>query len=257
MELFDTHTHLDLPEFQSDLKEVLQRAGEKGVEKLICVGTTHDSTRDCIQLARQFPQRIYAAAGLHPNYCCESAPNDFERIAHFAQHREIVAIGETGLDFYRDYCDPDSQKNMFRRHIKLSLEIGKPLIIHARKADEQVLQILEEEGKSLHGVRHCFDGSSQIAARYFELGFHIALGGIITRPGHKKIKAAVAQAPGERLLLETDCPYLSPHQVKAGRNEPAFIAHVLDALADIRQTAPEEMARLTTRNANRLFLGET
>ena len=255
MELVDTHAHLDMPEFQSDLLDVLQRAAEAGVGRIICVGTTLDSCQRCVQLARRYPGRVFAAVGIHPNYCAEARADDFEQVEAMASLAEVVAVGETGLDLHHSYSPPELQGDYLRRHIRLSLSVGKPLIVHARKADEQLLRILGEQAQMLHGVRHCFDGSAQTAARYLDLGFRLGFGGAITQPGHKKLKAAARMVPAARLLVETDCPYMTPAGQPGGRNEPAFITHAVQALAGLRKVTPEEIARITTGNAARLFFG--
>ena len=256
MELVDTHAHLDLPEFERDLVHVLRRAAEAGVDRIVCVGTDLASSGRCVELARRFPARLYAAVGVHPNHCAEAGSEDFERIGQLARLPEVVALGETGLDFHRTYSDRELQVRWLREHIRLALSLDKPLILHARKADEELLRLLREEAHRVRGVRHCFDGAAQVAAQYAALGMHIGFGGALTKPGHKKLKAAAAQVPARHVLVETDCPYVRPAQVPAGRNEPAFIVHTLGALARVRQTSPEQIAQLTTCNAARLFFGE-
>jgi TatD DNase family protein len=254
MNIVDTHAHLDMPEFEADLTQVLQRAGEAGVRQIICVGTTLDSSRRCVKLSRQHPNRIYATVGIHPNYCCEPG-EDADELERLATLPQVVAIGETGLDFHHDYASQEQQERFFRRHIRLSLSVGKPLIVHARKADERTIAIMAEEAQMIHGVRHCFDSSAQIAAGYLERGLHIGFGGIITRAGHKKLKRAARTVPDERLLVETDCPYMTPRGAESGRNEPAFIRGTVRALAGLRGRSDDTIAEVTSRNARRLFLG--
>ena len=255
VEIVDTHAHLDTPEFRIDVPDVLQRAAEAGVGRIICVGTTLDSSRLCIQLARRFPGRVFAAVGIHPNYCAEADARDFNQVETEASLPEVVAVGETGMDLHHSYSPPEVQAEYLRRHIQLSLSVGKPLIVHARKADEDVLRILAEETRGLHGVRHCFDGSAQTAARYLDLGMCLGFGGTMTQPGHKKLKAAALMVPAERLLVETDCPYMMPAGQPGSRNEPAFITHVVQAFAELRRVSPNEIAGTTTRNALGLFFG--
>jgi len=255
VELVDTHVHLDLPEFEADLVEVLERAAQVGVGRMICVGTTLESSRACARLARRYSGRLFASVGVHPNYCAEAGPEDFDEVRALAALPEVVAVGETGLDFHHDYAPRDIQKEWLREHLRLSLAVGKPIILHARKADEDVVSILREEAQRVHGVRHCFDSSAQVAARYLELGLHVSFGGIITRPGYKRVKAAAAKVPVGRLLVETDCPYMAPVQVATGRNEPAFMEHTVRALAGLRRVGFEELAEATTRNACQLFFG--
>lgn len=253
MDIVDTHAHLDLEDYEDDLVDVLQRAGEAGVNRIICVGTSLEASERCVELARRFPQRIYATVGIHPNYCSEANTTDWDRIGELARLAPVVAIGETGLDFHHSHSDRDSQEAWFRRHIELSLSVGKPLIVHARKADQRSIELLAEGGEIIHGVRHCFDSSAQIAAQYVERGLHVGFGGLLTREGHKKLKQAARTLPEERLLVETDCPYMTPRSVESRRNEPAHIVKTVEALADIRSSVPQHIADLTTRNAGRLF----
>jgi len=253
MELMDTHAHLDLPEFARDLADVLQRAAQAGVGRIICVGTTLESSRQCVELARRFPGRIYASAGIHPNHCGEAASDDLDGIKHLARLSEVVAIGETGLDLHHTYAPPELQEQYLQEHVRLAVTVGKPLIIHARRADTQLLRVLREEAEAVHGVRHCFDGTPDAAADYLELGMHVAFGGILTRAGYNRVKQAAGVVPATRLLVETDCPYMTPPGAGTARNEPAFIVHTVQALAALRRTSAEEIASITTHNALRLF----
>lgn len=255
MELVDTHAHLDMPEFDGDLSEVLRRAAEAGVGRIVCVGTTLESSRRCVELARSHRSRIFASVGIHPNYCAEAHDEDFRKIEAMARLPEVVAVGETGLDFHHAFSPHEIQAKYLRRHVRLSLSTGKPLIIHARKADERTLDILSQEAQTIHGVRHCFDGSAAIAARYAALGMHLSFGGTITQPGYKKLKAAARLVPPTRLLVETDSPYVLPAGQAGSRNEPAFITHAVHALAALRGATPKDIARLTTSNAVHLFFG--
>lgn len=253
MRIVDTHAHLDATQFDQDLHPVLQRAADAGVYKIICVGTTVESSRACLELAERFPERVHAAVGIHPNYSSEEKEADFDLLGRWIQHPGAVALGETGLDYHHDYSPKDRQKDFFRRHIRLALATNTPLIIHSRKADSDTLEILRQEGERIPGVRHCFDSSAQIAAAYLELGLHVAFGGTLTRRGHKKLKTAARSVPDERLLVETDCPYMIPRPVDVRRNEPAFITHTVEALSDLRNRTPEKIAESTTRNAEELF----
>jgi TatD DNase family protein len=167
----------------------------------------------------------------------------------------VAAVGETGLDFHRDYAPAEMQVDCFLRHLRLARSVGKPLVIHARRADEDVLAILAREGAGVRGVRHCYDGTPGTAERYVELGMHVAFGGAATRSRHKKLKAAAASIPAERLLVETDCPYMRPAGAPEGPNEPANVRLVVGTLAELRGAGAEEIARITTRNAEELLLG--
>lgn len=250
----DTHAHLDLPDYADDLDAVLRNAGRCGVGRIICAGTSLESTRRCIGLASQFPGLITAAAGIHPG-CCSPLPGDaIKQLRTLAASPEVVAIGETGLDFHRDYRDRQLQKDFFRRHIEIALELDKPLIIHGRKADEEILAVLDSYDGPISGVRHCFDGSEQIAALYAERGFYLAFGGLITRQGYKKPKKAARSTPPDRLLIETDCPYMTPAGAPSRRNQPAYISLTVEALAELRNETTERIAAVTTENAKTLGL---
>jgi len=263
MRIVDVHAHLTMPEFAPDLPEVLAHAAAAGVEMMLCVGTDLRSSDQCVELARRFPGRIWAAAGIHPNDAGEAGAQDLVSLCELCKHAEVVAVGETGLDFHHAFTPRDLQTWAFREHIRLARETGKPLVVHARKSDDEVLAILAEEAAaaspeeaSLRGVRHCFDASLQIAARYVEQGFYISFGGILTQIGYKKVKAAAAALPAERLLVETDCPYQAPASCAGARNEPAFIVETVRALAVLRSETPESVADVTTSNARSLFFTE-
>jgi TatD DNase family protein len=255
MRIVDTHTHLYMPQLAGDLDAVLGRAQAAGVDRMVCVGVDARSSRQCAELARAHPDRVLAAVGIHPNDLAEAAPDDMDGVSALASLPEVVAIGETGLDFHYDRTPSGEQVVGLRRHIELARRAGKPIIIHARKADERVLEILSEFGGPIRGVRHCFDASPPVAEAYLKAGLHISFGGAITRPGHKKLKAAAAAVPADRLLVETDCPYQSPARYAGQRNEPAYVVEVVRALAALRGTTAEEVAALTTANAEALFFG--
>jgi TatD DNase family protein len=253
MQLMDTHAHLDAPEFEADLDDVLRRAAEAGVGAILCVGTDLPSSMRCMALAGRYPDRIRAAVGIHPNYWAQAGPDDWARVEELALSPEVVAVGESGLDFHYTYTAREAQADGLRRHIRLARRAGKPLIIHARKADEAVLSVLREEGPTPDGVRHCFDRPFAAAEGYLGMGYHVAVGGAVTRPGYVKFKQAVRALPPDRLLLETDCPYQSPAAHAGRRNEPAFMVDTLDAVAVLLGEEPQSVAARTTRNAAALF----
>jgi TatD DNase family protein len=251
--IFDTHAHLDAPQFEGDLAGVIERAKAAGVERILCVGTDLRSSRRCLELARRFPGRLRVAVGIHPNHWAEAREGDFEAVERLAAEREVVAVGETGLDFHHAFTPPDAQVEAFRRHLGLAASAELPVVIHARKADEETLRVLAEQDGPVRGVRHCFDGSVSVAGRYVALGLHVSVGAIVTREGHKRLKAAVAALPAERVLVETDCPYQAPACRAGERNEPAFIVETVRAVARLRGDTPDELAALTTANAEALF----
>ena len=253
MRIIDVHAHLDDERFADDLEQVLLRAEQVGVCRMISVGTNAESSGRCVGLARRYPDRIRASVGIHPNRWAEAGDAEWERVCELAERPQVVAVGETGLDYHHEYTPKDEQKHGFRRHVELSQRTGKPLIIHARRSDDDAIALLAEFAGELTGVRHCFDRPGELMDRYLELGLHVSIGAAVTRPGYKKFKAAVRRLPAERLLVETDCPYQSPASRSGNRNEPAYIVETLKAIARLRETTVEDIADLTTRNARRLF----
>jgi TatD DNase family protein len=256
MDIIDTHAHLEQECFSDQLSEILERGRKAGVDRVLCVGTSLPTSRRCIELSRQHPETLAAAVGIQPTRCAEADSSWSEQMGELLQNDCVVAVGETGLDFHHEYSTQAEQEAFFRRHVRLSLDINLPLIVHARKADPETLAILNDETSELRGVRHCFDSSTQIAEQYVEMGMHVAFGGILTRPGHKKLKQAARRVPDGKLLVETDCPYMIPDRVEAERNEPAYITHTIHALASLRDQCPDEIAEITTTNARMLFFHE-
>ncbi len=196
---------------------------------------------------------IRASVGIHPNYWAQAGPDDWAEVEVLADRPEALAVGESGLDFHYTYTTREAQAEALRLHVRLARRAGKPLIIHARKADEAVLAVLRDEAPTPGGVRHCFDRPMAAAEGYLELGYHVAVGAAATRPGYVKFKKAVRALPPDRLLLETDCPYQSPAGRSGERNEPAFIVETLEAVAAIREEPAQAVAAQTTRNAATLF----
>lgn len=253
MEAFDVHAHLNLVAFRDDLHAVLDRAEEAGVSRILCVGVDLETSRRAVVLAGRYPDRILAAVGIHPDNWADSA-DEMDAVAELAADLHVAAIGETGLDFYHEHTPHDAQADGFREHLRLASSVSKPVIVHARRSDDEVLRILSEETSPPGGVRHCFDRPWETADRYLELGFHISLAAAVTRPGYKRLKVAVARMPADRLLVETDCPYQSPASHSGERNEPAFIAETIEAAAALRDQTAEQFASLTNANAQALFL---
>ncbi|MHC4789742.1 MAG: TatD family hydrolase [Planctomycetota bacterium] len=251
--LIDVHAHLAAPEFEADLDDVLRRAAGAGVDRIVCVGTDLPSSRRSVELARRSPERIAAAVGIQPNQGASAGPQDMAEIERLGALPEVAAIGETGLDFRLDFTSPQRQVELLREHLRLARGTGKPLILHCRAADDELLELLMREGGELRGVRHCFLGPAELAMRYAAAGFHLSFTGAITRPGYKKAKAALRALPADRLLLETDCPYQAPAARAGVRNEPAFLLDTARAAAAIRNESVAELARLTSRNAESLF----
>lgn len=253
--IFDTHTHLDDEQFDDIRDTVLARAEQAGVDGMIVVGTSVATSRKCVELATAHDQ-LHAAVGIQPNYCNEADEEAWSAIVAMASQQPVVAIGETGLDRHWDYTPFDVQQDYFDRHLRLSQTSGLPFIVHMRDCDEDVLRMLREAAKRapLHGVMHSFTGSAETAAECLSLGLHISFAGMVTYKKSRELRSIARTVPLDRLLVETDCPYLSPHPVRGQRpNEPALIAHTAACLADLHGMPVDELAQRTTENAHRLF----
>jgi TatD DNase family protein len=255
MELFDTHAHLDQPEFDDDRTEVLARAHVAGVSHIIAIGISADTSKVCIDLSAEC-EGVYAAVGLQPNYLAESQPGDWDRVVAMVDEPGVVAIGETGLDRYWDFTPFEMQQDYFDRHLRLSQERGLPFTVHMRDCDEDILVILREAHRRgpLAGVLHSFTGSQAMAEECLAMGLYISFAGMVTYKKSDELRSIAALVPDDRILVETDSPYLSPEPVrKVKRNEPAHVVHTAARLAEVRGTTLEEFAGQTTANAKRLF----
>ena len=250
--LIDTHAHLSFPQFKGDVPEVLERARQAGVTRIVNVGTQLDSSRAAVELA-ECEAGIFAAVGFHPADSTGADAASLGEMGALLAHPKVVAVGETGLDFYRDYAPRDVQEASFRAHIRLAREAGLPLIVHSRAAEGRVLEVLAEEGGSdVGGVLHCFAGCSDQAHRAVDLNFHLGFGGIVTYKNSASLKVALG-APARRLLLETDSPFLAPVPMRGKRNEPAHVRHVAECLAANGALDFNTLCRQTTENAVALF----
>ncbi|MEX0717317.1 MAG: TatD family hydrolase [Planctomycetaceae bacterium] len=256
MRLFDTHCHLDETAFDLDRHAVVERAAEAGVESLVTIGITAATSRSAVELAARHP-RVFAAVGIQPNYAAEAKPGDWEEIERLAGEPKVVAIGETGLDRYWDFAPLDVQADYFRRHLELARRLGMPFIVHCREAEADVVAELRRaaEAGPLSGIMHSFSGDEATARACLELGLHLSFAGMITYRKNESLRRIAAEVPIERLLIETDAPYLVPHprRKKKKRNEPAFVADTAQCLAEARGMPVEELAERTTENALRLF----
>jgi TatD DNase family protein len=259
MELFDTHAHLDQPEFDDDREEVMARAREARVENIVAVGISADTSQVSVQLAGEYAG-VHAAVGMQPNYLAESQPGDWDRIVALVGRPGVVAIGETGLDRYWDFTPFDQQQDYFDRHIRLSQERGLPFIVHMRDCDEDILVMLREAHHRgpLVGVMHSFTGSRAMAEECLAMGLYISFAGMVSYKKSAELRTIAAAVPEDRILIETDSPYLSPEPVrKIKRNEPAHVRHTAACLAEVRGVTFEKFAEQTTANARRLFLSRT
>jgi TatD DNase family protein len=258
--MIDTHCHLSHDRFRTDRATVIERARAAGVKATIEVGWDLDSSRAAIALAADHQGFLFPTAGIHPHYVAGAPPGAMDALRSLAAGATpLVAIGETGLDFYRNLSPQDAQERLFRAHIRLARELALPLVVHSREATARTLTILDEEladgragGGTGGGVLHCFSGNRAEAQEAHRLGFLLGIGGTLTY-GDDELAAVVRTAPAAALLLETDAPYLAPAPHRRERNEPALMAVVRERLAALRGTTPEEIDRITTENARHLF----
>lgn len=253
--LYDTHAHLNQPRFADDLPDVLSRAEEAGIEAINVIGVDVASSRACLQLAHEHAQ-LHAVIGIQPNDVGEVQPGDWDEIVRLAGEPGVVGIGETGLDRYWDATPIDQQRDYFDRHLRLSQSTGLAFVIHMRECEEDVLTMLREARSRgpLRGVMHSFTGTLAGAAEAVELGLYVSFAGMLTFKKSDELREVAKSVPLERLLVETDAPYLSPEPVrKIKRNEPAHVAHTARHLAEVRGERFEELARQTTANAKALF----
>ena len=255
MELFDTHAHLNDEIFDAIRDDVISRAQAAGVCTILCVATTAATSRKCVALSEQYPS-LYASVGIHPNYCHEAAMHDWDEVVALSGQSRVVALGETGLDRYWNHAPIEMQRDYFDRHIRLSQSTGLPFIVHLRDCDQDVLEALREARRRgpLRGVMHSFSGRAETAAECLEMGMHISFAGMLTYKKSEELRRIASTIPDDRLLVETDSPYLSPHPLRSQRpNEPALVVHTATCLAEVRGMELADLAQLTTRNARRLF----
>ncbi len=251
--LIDTHAHLIDQKFSSDLDLVLDRAKKAGVEAVINVGYTLSYARKAVALAGMYPE-LYAAVGIHPHDAAQASKGYLEELKKLAQNTKVVALGEMGLDFYRNISPPAVQERVFREQLALAKEVNLPVIIHDRDAHDRVIEIIKEEkAGETGGVLHCFSGDYNLAKKCINEGFYISIAGPVTFNKAADLKEVAAKCPRERLLIETDCPYLAPQPYRGKRNEPAYVSFVCKEIASLRGESFEEVAAYTTENAKKLF----
>lgn len=249
----DTHAHLEMREFREDREDVIARARGAGVDFIITIGTTVESSRDAVVLAERH-DFVYAAVGIHPHETKDVLHPAYDVLRHFAKSRKVVAYGEIGLDYYYENSPKNVQQRKFRDMLREARELGLPVIIHDRDAHEDTLRIVKEEwDPSIGGVMHCFSGDAEFAKKMMELGFYISIAGPVTYPKSATLREAVRRIPIERILVETDAPYLAPQQFRGRRNEPAYVRHTAEAVADIKGLSLDDVARITSFNAMQLF----
>jgi TatD DNase family protein len=251
--LTDSHTHLNAEQFNEDQDEVIQRALDAGVTRIVNVGFNRETIPSSIALAERY-DFIYSTVGWHPVDAIDMMPGDLEWIEELCKHEKVVAIGEIGLDYYWDKSPRDVQQRVFREQIRLARKLEMPIVIHNRDAHQDILHILKEEkAGEVGGIMHCFSGSWETAKQCLDMNFHISFGGPVTFKNAKQPKEVLAQVPLDRLLIETDAPYLTPHPFRGKRNETGYVRLVAETAAEIRGMTLEEIAEITTNNAIRLL----
>jgi len=257
--IVDTHAHLTGSEYDEDRAEVIHRAHEAGVGTIITVGTEMESTRESIALAEQY-SGVRAIVGFHPHVADSVTRADIATLAEHARHPRVVAIGEIGLDFHRDYSSRDKQRDALDWQLSLAAELGLPVVVHCRDAHEEMVPVLGEWTANLGasvtpspGVIHCFVGDTELAGRYIEMGFYLSLAAYIGYPSSRDAYDTIRDIPSDRLLVETDCPYFAPQRIRGERSEPAYVRDTAMELAGIRGVPFETVARETTENARTVF----
>ena len=252
-ELFDTHAHLHFPEFDADRDAMLARARAAGVRRMVTIGTDAETTRAALAVAEREAD-VWATAGVHPHDAGESDEAALAEVEALAGQPRVVAIGEIGLDFFRNLSPREAQERVFRRFIGLARRLGKPVVVHCRDAHAEVLTILSEERVAdVGGIMHCFSGDVQIARRCLDLGLVISLAGPVTYPNARALPDVARFVPADRLVIETDCPFLPPQGYRGKRNEPAYLALTATRVAELRGEPLEALARRTSDNARRLL----
>ena len=255
MPLFDTHAHLDDEQLAPILSDVLSDAQAAGLVGITAIGTTVETSRQCLELAKTH-ELVFAAVGIHPNQCAESTPSDWEQIKSLASQPEVVAIGETGLDRHWDYCPFEIQQSWFATHIELSFDTEKPLVIHMRDCEPDILAMLQQHKRNgrINGIMHSFAGCWETAETCLKLGMYISFAGMVTFKKSDELREIAKRIPEDRILVETDSPYLSPHPHRSVRpNQPAMVQHTASCIAAARGIPEDDFGELTTANAHRVF----
>ncbi len=248
----DTHAHLNFEKFKDDYKEVINRAFKADVRAIINVGSNLETSKKAIEIADEYPSGLYVSIGLHPIHVKEE---DFEILEYekLVKNPKVVAVGETGLDYYYDRQSAEAQKELFRKHLNLAQKFVKPLILHSRDASDDVLSVLMEEKNDLMGIMHCFQGNWNFAKVILDLGLYISFTGLITFSKNSETMEVIENVPLDRLMIETDCPYMSPEPYRGRRNEPAFVVEIAKKIAEIKKLSLLKVAEQTSKNAEKLF----
>lgn len=249
--MIDSHAHLNDPEFEADLAEVIQRAQAAGVTGIINIGYDLTSSRRAVELAAEYDW-MYAAVAVHPHDARTVTPETLAELEQLVEAQRVVAIGETGLDYYYDNSPRESQRQVFHQHLELAEKLGLPVVVHSRDATQDTLAIIKEH-PNVHYLMHCYSQSRESVKSYLDLGCYISFAGPVTFKNAHKLREAAAAVPLDRLLIETDCPYLAPEPHRGRRNEPAWVKHVAEKLAELHGVQVEELIAVTTANTKAFF----
>lgn len=250
----DTHAHLTWPEFAADLPAVIARAKAAKLEAIINIALDDEAITQSLKLSAEYPDYIFTAGGIHPQEASEWQESDYGRFKSLAAEHKLIAVGETGLDYHYKLSPVEDQKKVFRKFLQLAQELDIPAVIHSRDAAKDTLDILREENRGkLKGVLHCFAGDMELGRGALDMGLYISFTGNITFPKAEIIRTAAREIPLERILIETDCPFLAPQEYRGKRNEPLYVIKVAEKIAEIKELTVEEVALATTENARSLF----
>ncbi|MFW6269645.1 MAG: TatD family hydrolase [Bacillota bacterium] len=251
MQLIDTHAHLDFPRFDKDREEVIKRARKNDIVKIVNVGANLASSRRSLELSQHY-EYIFATAGVHPHDADQVDKNSIQVLKDFSKPDKVVAIGEIGLDFHYNNSPQEVQIKAFKKQLQLAREINLPVVIHSREAERETMKILKE-AEINRGILHCFAGDMKMAEEALDMGLYLAFGGIITFNSADKLRKIVKNIPLERILLETDAPYLTPVPRRGKRNEPSYVRYVAKKIADIKKVEVEKIAEITSSNAEHVY----
>jgi TatD DNase family protein len=251
--LMDSHAHIQTRQFDKDRDAVIQAAFDAGVERILVPGIEVETSQSAVELAARYPGRIFAAVGVHPHDATEFTPDALVTLRKLATEPGVVAIGETGLDYYRNLSPHETQKTSLIAQIDLARELDLPIILHNRESHEDMIALLNEHGAGVRGVFHCFIGDQAMARDALDLGFYLSFAGPLTYPANETLREVAAWAPEDRILVETDSPYLTPPPHRGKRNEPKQVALVTQRLAEACKVSLEHIAEITTQNAVTLF----
>ena len=253
VEVIDTHCHLDMERYQADLLDVLDRARDAGVRRMLTIGIDLKSSRAAVALAEAH-QGVFAAVGVHPHHIADTSEADYLELEKLAAHPRVVAYGEIGMDAVRNYAPLAQQQEHFQRQVEMAKELNLPLIVHDRETHDEIMKVLEAAAPfPAGGVMHCFSGDADLALRVVEMGFYVSIPGVVTFNKAEAMQEAAAAVPLGRLLVETDGPFLAPVPKRGRRNEPAYVLYTAQKVAEIKGVSLEELARQTTVNAEKLF----